>query len=478
MVLYGIVVILVCMQGWKERIFKLVQCARNNRLVQWFEGKDVSMQYLIRFIVLLIPILFWNVWNICCFDSFEINDTSARYLLSALVQGQAAIIAVIVTLTLVAVQIIASTYSPRVIDIFKENTVMWRLLVLYGLSIFFGLFVLEMIDGEYQNLSHWGVSLEFCVFLACLMGVAAFAGLFWHIGNVINLLKLKSILKKLSDEITKENISKYIKSVEYPKENRTILREEDPGQPIMDIIHSSIMKYDIAATRDGLEAVRGRVIEIIDSNVEKEISGYFCDHLERVCRLTVSKMDEESTVEVIRNLCIFGTSTAEKGLKNAVCGVVESIGRVGRTAAESGLEDAAREVAESLGMIGYYTVRFKEEQICIEKTGQVVKSLTSIGEIAAKNRFEFAVLQAAQFLEFIGTDAMQRYRLENSVLLENVALQAAQSLAKLTNLSKYVKEVIKCPKPTLSKYEQDCDRQSFMKLYKQELEKSRTKVSK
>ena len=477
-VLFGIIVILVYMKGWNEKGSELFQWIQKNRLVQWFCEKDISTQYCIVFAILACVII-WNIVNIR-FNSFEINDTSARYLLSALVQSLAAIIAIIVTLTLVAVQLTASAYSPRVIDIFKENKILWWLLVWYGLSIFYGLFVLGMIGGKYSISNSWCiiVSLEICVFIAYLMGIVAFTGLFWHVGNVLNLLKLKSILKRLSEYMTKENVSKHIKSVEDRERDPTQPIEEDPGQPIMDIIHSSIMKYDIAATREGLDAARGQVIKIIDLNSEKEISRYFCDHFKRVSILAVRKMDEESTGEVIRNLCIFGVFTAEKGFENAVCRVVKSLGRVWRTAAESGLEDATREVAESLGMIGYYTVRSEEKQICIRETRRIIKSLTSIGEVAAERGFECTILQAAQFLVYIGTDATQIDRLENSVLLEDIVLQAAQSLVKLTNLSKYVKEVIECPKPTLLKYEQEYDRQSFMKVYERELEKSRTKVSK
>ena len=466
------------MKGWKEKGSELFQWIQKNRLVQWFCEKDISTQYCILFAILAF-IIIWNIVNIS-FNSFEINDTSARYLLSALVQSLAAIIAIVITLTLVAVQLTASAYSPRVIDVFKENKIMWWLLVWYGLSIFYGLFVLGMIGGKYSISNSWYiiVPLEICVFFAYLMGVIAFAWLFLHIGNVINLLKPETIIKRLSENATKENVLKHTESVEENEKDRTKPIEEDPIQPIMDIIHGAVMKYDIATTRVGLKAVTDRVIEIIDSNVEKEISGYFCDHLKRVYRLTVSKMDEESTGEVIRNLCIFGASTAEKALKNAVCTVVESLGHVGRTAAESGLEDATREVAESLGMIGYYTVRSEEKQICIRETMRIIKSLTSIGVVAAEKGFEFAVLQAAQFLAYIGIDATQIDRLENSVLLEDIVLQATQSLVELTNLSKYVKDAIECPKPALSKYGQDSDHQSFMKLYEQELEKSRNKVSK
>ena len=110
-VLYGIIVILVCMQNWKEKA---------SELGQW-EIKGVPILYPILFITLLIPILFWNVENIRCFDDFTIADNSARYLLSALVQSLAAIIAIVVTMTLVAVQLTASAYSPRVIDIFKND---------------------------------------------------------------------------------------------------------------------------------------------------------------------------------------------------------------------------------------------------------------------------------------------------------------------------------------------------------------------
>jgi len=102
--------ILVCMQGWKEKALELIR----------WEIKGVPILYPLAFIASLIPILFWNTKNICCFGAFTIADDIARYLLSALVQSLAAIIAIVVTLTLVAVQLTASAYSPRVIDIFKK----------------------------------------------------------------------------------------------------------------------------------------------------------------------------------------------------------------------------------------------------------------------------------------------------------------------------------------------------------------------
>jgi len=71
---------------------------------------------------------------------------SARYMLSALVQSEAAIVALVVTLSLVAVQLAASSYSARVIEVFRRTPDLWILMGIYGIAIFYGLGVLKMIE--------------------------------------------------------------------------------------------------------------------------------------------------------------------------------------------------------------------------------------------------------------------------------------------------------------------------------------------
>jgi uncharacterized membrane protein len=57
---------------------------------------------------------------------------SARYMLSALVQSEAAIVALVVTLSLVAVQLAAQSYSARVIEVFRRTPDLWILMGIYG----------------------------------------------------------------------------------------------------------------------------------------------------------------------------------------------------------------------------------------------------------------------------------------------------------------------------------------------------------
>ena len=294
------------------------------------------------------------------FNLFHTDVTSARYMLSALVQSQAAIVAIVITLTLIAVQLTASAYSPRVIDIFKKNPDMWILLGCYGVSIFYGFIVLKLVEGvegEFVSQSAiWtlgpiSVSFEFCVSMAYWLGAFTFVALFPYMLNIISLLKPENIINRLTSDITKDKILKYIKLAK-TSVGVEISTVDDPILPIMDIIHGSIMKYDLGTTRVGLNAVTYHVIEIIDSDGEGELSEYFCDHLQRTSGLAASRADEKSTVEAITNLGIFGRSTVVKELKVATWQAALFIGVIGKATAEKGLNTATVGAVLSLEFIG------------------------------------------------------------------------------------------------------------------------------
>jgi hypothetical protein len=495
----GLVLYLVYMKSGIEKVTKSIQSIRRFR-------------FLYLFILFAIGVF---IFNIAYLDRFHINVDSARYLLSALVQSQAAIVAIVVTLTLIAVQLAASSYSPRVIDIFKNDPTMLDLLFGYGMSIFFGLFVLEMIQDEdpsqtifwsfhniYINIS---ISLEWLIYLAYWFGLVAFAALSVYMITIIDLLKPENIIKRLSENISKENVLKFIESEEKQKEDRTKKIEEDPIQPIMDIIHGAVMKYDIATTRIGLDAVTDRVIEIIDSDSQEEISTCFCDHLERVSTLTVNKMDEESTAEAIKNLDNFGKSTAERGFESAASGAARSLGFVGKIAAERGFERETNQAARSLENIGETAAEKKlavatfqavlylgiieadaAERGLERTTKQAAHSIGHVGKAAAENGLEVETLQTVEFLRTIGLESAVSEAAWSLVYvgiaaakkgLESATKQAAQFLAELAISSEGdVKTAIENHRLALRGKDQKFF-DSFMNLYEHELEELRTRNS-
>ena len=445
------------MQNRKEELTEFVKTIKNKVHDWWisFEFRHLWIARLIVYstclaVVVLVCFVLFRYFNL-----FHTDADSARYMLSALVQSQAAIVAIVITLTLIAVQLTASAYSPRVIRIFRNNPDMWLLLGCYGASIFYGFIVLKLVEGAegefvsqsaIWSLGRFSISFETCVSLAYWLGAFTFVVLFPYMLDVIRLLKPESIIKRLAIEITKARILK---------------SKEDPIQPIADIVHGSIMKYDLETTRVGLNAVTDQVIEIIDSDTEREISKLFCEHLVRAGRLAISREDEGSTVEVIKNLENFGKSTADRSLESATVQAIEFLGAVGIAAVKRGLEFSPLLAAMSLGVVGRHAVENRLE----DATRQVAESLEAVGETAAaKEGFEGVTRQAAESLVIVGKNALKEE-------LEDATLQAAMSLAKLTILSgEIVKSAIQDYESELAG-EDRSSFQKFMTLYEQELDK-------
>nr|QNO48458.1 hypothetical protein DBMLIPLO_00010 [Methanosarcinales archaeon ANME-2c ERB4] len=302
--LYGIVVILVCMQGMggNEKSTGLV-----GRIRDWeFRHPWIARPFW--YSALLVAVLGACYCAFNYFDLYHTDVDSARYMLSAMVQAQAAIIAIVITLTLIAVQLTASTYSPRVTDVFRKNPDMWVLLGFYGISILYGLIVLKMVEGVggdvvsqdvFWSHSFVSISPEICVSSAYWLEAFTLVALFPYIMNIIGLLKPENIIKRLAVEITEDNI---------------LNPEKDPIQPIMDIIHVSIMKYDIATVGCGLDAVMKNAAYIIDISKYSDgeyISMRFYGRLGTAGRCAVHAGEDESAMGIIECLEDIGTLAIE-----------------------------------------------------------------------------------------------------------------------------------------------------------------------
>ena len=450
------------MQNRKEELTEFVETIKNKVHDWWVSyNRKLWTTRIFVYVFLLLLVIFVGAILFAKFNLFHTDANSARYMLSAMVQSQAAIVAIVITLTLIAVQLTASAYSPRVIDIFKKNPDMWILLGCYGVSIFYGFIVLKLVEGAegefvsqsaIWSLGRFSISFESCVSLAYWLGAFTFVALFPYMLNVILLLKPENIINRLATEITRDKI---------------INSKEDPIQPIMDIIHGSIMKYDLETTRVGLKRATEQVTKIIDPDSEKMISIRFCRPLTRVGRLAISREDEESTVEVyIENLENFAKSTAERGLEHAtqlaavslgevgtaaaekeLGGVTWrttlSLGEVGKAAVEKGLENATVQAAKSLGEVG----KAAAEKELEDATGYAAVHLGEVGTAAAKKSLDDATRQATRLLGEVGTAAAEK-ELEDATRyavvflggvgkaaaetgLENATVQAAKSLGEV-----------------------------------------------
>ncbi len=72
----------------------------------------------------------------------EIHLNGFRDMLGVLVTSEAAILALVVSFSLVTIQLAASSYSVRIIDIFLEDSYFRNTIFIFILSILYGLFLL------------------------------------------------------------------------------------------------------------------------------------------------------------------------------------------------------------------------------------------------------------------------------------------------------------------------------------------------
>jgi hypothetical protein len=486
---------------------------------QWIERSVVYFKWLVMFTPVYFLLALIHIF-------FPTNAVSARYLLSALVQSEAAIVAIVITLTLIAVQLTASAYSPRVVNIFRKKPDMWILLILYGISIFFGLIVLRVVkeaEGGFviqgaiwlfghipifiwsnQNFSDCLISplFEHLVSLALLLGIFTFVALVPYIYNITDLLKPENIIKQLASDINRnkfldshllcwDNVSEndswklrrflmvdlglgWAKNAEIPqpddkkkfrivngknsveininkeekkarltisgggtydlrvkdekgKLNLYFNLNEDPIQPIVDIIRSSIRKYDSETTRVGLEALTNQVINEIDLDCAENISDSFCTRLQGVGKLAASVTDEESTLKVIENLKKFGENTVSKQLKDATNDAVTSLEAVGIAATRkgTGLEDAVGYAALSLGAVGKAAAEKKLNNAIV----QTALSLGAVGKAAAEKKLNNAIVQTACYLWDVEDKTVEK--VVEVEILKKVSEQVASSLKEV-----------------------------------------------
>ncbi len=357
------------------------------------------------------------------FGFLHTDVDSARYMLSALVQSEAAIVALVVTLSLVAVQLAAQSYSARVIEVFRRTPDLWILMGIYGVAIFYGLGVLKLIEKANPQVDSLS-NLEGYVAFSYYLGVFAFVALVPYIWNTLEMLKPSTVINMLAERITKQSLLSATKEeVEEISDDEHLFNfagwaDEGPLSPIVDILHSSMRKYDYETVRIGLRTIKDRVNHIFNNETfnkeeERKVSIYIFKNLTGVGQLAASRKDERSILEVITNFQKIGINVALKGLVVATQFSVIDLSNIGKIAAELKFEEATRKIVQSLEDIGK-----------IAPTIEAIRALEKVGVAAAEQELEVATYQAAKSLEAIGILAAKQN-------FENITKEVASIIGKI-----------------------------------------------
>ncbi|RZN14128.1 MAG: DUF2254 domain-containing protein [Methanosarcinales archaeon] len=265
-------------------------------MVKRFSKSFTPQPYLIH-LLLFIDILL--IFIIIIFYQFGTNIflnvslDSSRYLLSAMAQALAAILAIVVGFSFVAFQLSAKFGSPRVFDLFLKGKAFWWLLIIYGFSIVYDLVLLRMLTEEtVEFLVNW---INFSVFLC----IISFISLFPYAYVTIDQLKpekfIQGIIKIKNDDV--ESLKR-----------DTIL-------PIVDILNKALRVNGPHTLKVGLEALEklnlDRINSSIDSKDKLKIAKYYTGKISRLVEIALIENDESAVIEITESLGKVGLKAIE-----------------------------------------------------------------------------------------------------------------------------------------------------------------------
>lgn len=305
---------------------------------------------------------------------YIINEDSARYVVSTLIQSEAAILAIIITLSLVAVQETASSYSPRVTEIFRNrNPDFWILILIYLCSIIYGSFVLIQIGnpilhprdfGKHvvvTNLFNTFFDIQNAILFALLFGVFAFLFLIPYMLTTLDLLRPSKVMDILAENITDTKITNA-----FELSKKTYYDDFDPLHPIIDIMRSSLLCCDYQTAIRGLNSIHNLTDTILKSKKiaeksYKEISLSLIDQFANIGRIAAKEKYEDFVFKVIIILTNIAHEAIIRKLEFVSMKAIEALCLIGKTTSEQKMESSTKKTLESLKGLGDEIVGIKRE---------------------------------------------------------------------------------------------------------------------
>lgn len=274
---------------------------------------------------------------------------SARYLLSALAQTQGAIIAIVISLTIVAVQVSSQAYSLRVTDLLLKYEFFWFMLFLYGLSIIYDVTLLNRINSD--NIGSLGSEVNISIFISAIVLWA----LFPYSKKTLERLRPQTIIRILAKHILASN-----KGIFDANRRETIL-------PLFDITKKAIRADDIATARDGVKKTEEVCCAIFAEQLSEEeetaTAVYFSKQYERTAKIAFIQNDIDSVGEISRSLEVIADNiTGEElsmGRSRSVLAITDKLGDIGRLSIERKWEEILGFIADSLSDLSIECARWR-----------------------------------------------------------------------------------------------------------------------
>ncbi|MBI4203378.1 MAG: hypothetical protein HY532_09735 [Chloroflexi bacterium] len=248
------------------------------------------------------------------------------------VQTTAGIFAIIVTLSLVAIQFASQEYTHRIMDSYVKSIMFWSTIIVY-LGVMVTGIVLQANATEEENVRLIGVTV--------IGSILTLALLVPHFVITAAYLKPEFIINKMLRRVDRQYLASVAPALE--RGQGRVDSKVDRLLPVAEIIQRAIDRGDLATTRGALERLHQTYLTHAEKLNLLSIERYFLDYLMRIGRKAISDKDEEeAAVQTIAIMGVVGC-TGPAGLV-----AVENIDSLGFTALRQESEPVVHQMIDSL----------------------------------------------------------------------------------------------------------------------------------
>ena len=245
-------------------------------------------------------------------------DNARGILADVGVQGLSAIFAIVISLTLMAVQFASQQYTHRIMDIHIKSLIFWTVIVVYLGSLFYNILMLGRLEAPVERRY---------VEVSMLLTGLSFTLLIPYFFITMVRLKPESVISKHLVKIDAD----YLNSIKgfFKGEERRIPGEADKMLSVTEIIEKSIGNGDRGTARFGIDEIYKRYMGHLNKENEAYVSSYFLGHILGIGREAIIEADDDSMVQVLDIFGKVGTYTLAQKMDYAPKMALENIDIIG-----------------------------------------------------------------------------------------------------------------------------------------------------
>ena len=294
-------------------------------------------------------------------DEFEISRT---IFIDAGIGGLLAVLAIVISLTLMGIQFASQEYTHRVMNTYLKSYMLWSMIISYIATVLYNLYMTASMQPTPDT-----IYAEISVLLQSLCLIM----LIPHFIMAVIHLKPDYTIGRILRSVNQDYILSLERHIGDGKGR--VPTTIDRLLPAVEIIERSISRGDRETVRWALEGIQGCYEQYVNPENEHWAARYFLDYLLRIGREAVIEADDDSIVQVLNMLGDIGSSTSTVSSCQIV---IEEITTIGLGAVKKDYDAAGEQTIDSLQQIMLAGVTEKALDTMFKSVDELTELLFSL----------------------------------------------------------------------------------------------------